>query len=78
MVREEEGGADLERLLLNRTRLAILLLLAVAQGPVTLTQVERTLGIPRQTAHAHLEVLVNAGVSRRLGCLAIGRGSPTR
>ncbi|RLE97584.1 MAG: hypothetical protein DRJ63_08935 [Thermoprotei archaeon] len=48
-------------MLMHSTRLALLVVLATADVPVILSQLERILGIPKQTVHSHLEAMVKTG-----------------
>ncbi len=61
-MRHHNPQGRLERLLLHPTRLAILLALAAAGGPMTLADLEKLLGVPRQTLHTHLEAMAREGL----------------
>jgi len=61
LVHEKKALRDLKKLLMHSTRLALLVVLATADVPVTLSQLEKILGIPKQTVHSHLEAMVKTG-----------------
>ena len=58
----EKNIRKLVKLLMNPTRLALLLILASVNMPFTLNKLEKILKIPRQTIHSHLEEMVEAGI----------------
>jgi len=64
-MRSRNHREDIAKLLMNTTRLAILLVLATAEKALTLSNLERILGLPKQTIHTHLEYMVKAGIVTR-------------
>ena len=62
MVHEKKTPRDLKKLLMHPIRLALLVVLAAADVPVTLSQLEKILSVPRQTIHSRLETMVEAEI----------------
>ncbi len=58
------GSKDeqLEKIVLHPTQLAILLMLISSNRESTLAELEKLLGLPRQTIYTHLEWLIEVGL----------------